>query len=173
MNRLIEGCDLPDDSVYKSWKTLHNDWEQIKEQIERRDFSNESSLAADIEPFANFVLRYPSVERTQKKPRKQINLPKHMTSKDALKILKAKEAEKRRLDIAKAAKRLEKLSKTKKAAPPKKRQKTMTSLNELKRKSAQTRKSKKFHDFFLSSEDSTSESDSTIIEEEEEIIIEE
>ena len=49
----------------------------------------------------------------------------------------------------------------------------MISLNELKRKSAQTRKSKKFDDFLLSSEDSTSDSDSTIIEEEEEIIIEE
>ena len=93
-----------------------------------------------------------------------------MTSEDALKILKAKEAEKKRLDIAKEAKRLEKLSKTKKAAPPKKHQKTMISLNELRRKSTQTRKSKKFDDFLLSSEDSTSDSDSTIIEEEEIII---
>ena len=173
MNRLIEGCDLPDDSIYNAWKTLHNDWEQIKEQIERRDFSNESSLAADIEPIVNSVLQYPSVERNQKKSRKQIDLPKHMTSEDALKILKAKEAEKRRLDIAKEAKRLEKLSKTKKAAPPKKCQKPMISSNELKRKSARARKSKTFDDFFLSCEDSTSDSDSTIIEEEEEIIIEE
>ena len=94
MNRLIEGCDLPDDSIYNAWKTLHNDWEQIKEQIERRDFSNESSLVADIEPIVNSVLRYPSVERNQKKSRKQIDLPKHMTSEDALKILKAKETEK-------------------------------------------------------------------------------
>ena len=49
----------------------------------------------------------------------------------------------------------------------------MTYSNELKRKSARARKSKKFDDFFLSSEDSTSDSDSTIIKEEEEIIIEE
>ena len=68
MNRLIEGCDLLDDSVYNAWKTLHNDWKQIKEQIERRDFSNESSLAADIEPIVNFVLRYkaPKANRSTK-----------------------------------------------------------------------------------------------------------
>ena len=42
MNRLIEGCDLPDNSIYNACKTLHNDWEQIKEQIDRRDFLNES-----------------------------------------------------------------------------------------------------------------------------------
>ena len=172
MNRLIEGCDLPDDSIYNAWKTLHNDWEQIKEQIERRDFLNESSLVADIEPIVNSILRYPSVKRNQKNSRKQIDLPKHMTSEDALKILKAKETEKRHLEIAKEAKCLEKLSKRKKAAPPKKRQKPMNSSNELKHKSARPRKSKKFDDFLLSSEDSTSDSDSTIIEEEE-IIIEE
>ena len=63
MNRLIEGCDLPDDSIYNTWKTLHNDWEEIKEQIEWRDFSNESSLAADIEPIVNSVLRYLDVGR--------------------------------------------------------------------------------------------------------------
>ena len=114
MNHSIEGCDLPDGSIYNAWKTLHNDQEQIKEQIERRDFSNESSLAADIEPIVNSVLRYPSVERNQKKSRKQVVLPKHMTSEDALKILTAKETEKRRLEIAKEAKRLEKLSKRKK-----------------------------------------------------------
>ena len=42
-----------------------------------------------------------------------------MTSKNALKILKAKEAEKRRLDITKEAKRLEKLSKTKSSSAKK------------------------------------------------------
>ena len=71
-----------------------------------------------------------------------------MTSEDAIKILKVKEAEKRCLDIAKEAKCLEKLSKTKKAVPPKKRQKPMISSNELKQKSARVRKSKKFDDFF-------------------------
>ena len=62
----------------------------------------------------NSVLRYPRVERNQKKSRKQIDLPKHITGEDALKILTAKETEKRRLEIAKEAKRLEKLSKRKK-----------------------------------------------------------
>ena len=70
---------------YNTWKTLHNDWEEIKEQIEWRDFSNESSLAADIEPIVNSVLRYLDVGRNQKKSRKQIDLPKHMASEDALK----------------------------------------------------------------------------------------
>ena len=119
INRLIEVCDWSDDGIYNAWKTLHNDWEQIKEHIERRDFSNECSLAADIEPIVNSVLRYPSVERNQKKSRKQIDLPKHMTSGDKLKILKAKEAEKRRLDIAKEAKRLEKLLQTKSSSTKK------------------------------------------------------
>ena len=96
-----------------------------------------------------------------------------MTSEDALKILKVKEAEKRRLDIAKEAKRLEKLSKTKKATPPKNHQKPMISSNALKQKSVRARKSKKFDDFRLSSEDSTSDLDSTIMDEEEETIIEE
>ena len=171
MNRLIEGCDFPDDSIYNAWKTLHNDWEQIKEQIETRYFLNESSLTADIEPIVNPILRYPSADRNQKRSRKQIDLPKHMTSEDVLKLLIAKEAEKRRLDIAKEAKRLGKLSKTKKAASPENHQKPMISSNELKRKSARTRQLKKFDDFLLSSEDSTIDSDSTIIEDE--IIIEE
>ena len=125
---------------------MHNDWEQIKEQMERRQFSNKSSLAADIEPIVNSVLRYFSVERNQKKSRKQIDLPKHMARENARKILKAKEAEKRRLDTAKEAKRLEKLSKTKEVAPPKKHQKPMISSNELKRKSARGRKLKKCDD---------------------------
>ena len=129
-------------------------------------FLIESSLATDIEPTINSVLRYPSVERNQKKIPKAIDLSKHMTTEDAPKILKAKEAENRHLDIATEAKCLQK------AAALKKHQKPMNSSNESKGKSAWARKLKKFDDFLLSSEDSTSESDSTITEEEE-IIIEE
>ena len=50
---------------------MHNDWEQIKEYMEEINFLIESSLAADIEPSINSVLRYPSVERNQKKSQKQ------------------------------------------------------------------------------------------------------
>ena len=123
MNRLIEGCDLPDNSIYNAWKTLHNDWEQIKEQIERRDFSNESSLVADIEPIVNSILRCPSVERNQKKSRKQIDLPKHMTSEDALKILKAKET-KKAFGNCKGSKMPGKTFKKKKSSSTKKTPKT-------------------------------------------------
>ena len=55
MNHLTEGCDLPGDSIYNAWKTLNSDWEQIKEQIERRDFLNDSLLAADVKPIINSV----------------------------------------------------------------------------------------------------------------------
>ena len=94
-----------------------------------------------------------------------------MTSEDTIKILTAKEAEKRHLDIGKEAKHLEKHSKTIKAAPQKNREKPMNFSNEFKQKSASARKWKKSDYFLLSFEGSTSESDSTIIEEE--IIIEE
>ena len=114
------------DSLYNPWKTLNNDWEQIKEQIERRYFSNESSLAADIEPIVNCfkIPNNPSVERNQKKSRKLINLPKHMTSEDALKILKAKEAEKKAFGYCKGRKTLRKTFKNKKSSSTKKTSKT-------------------------------------------------
>ena len=113
MNCLIEGCDFPGNCIHNTWKTLHNDWEQIKEQMERIIFLIESSLATDIEPTINSVLRYPSVERNQKKIPKAIDLSKHMTTEDTPKILKAKEAENRHLDIATEAKCLQKSSCTK------------------------------------------------------------
>ena len=71
------------------------------------------------------------------------------------KILKAKET-----DIAKEVKRLEKLSKTKKAAP---KTNELFKWIEAKICSSKAVKSKKFNDFLLCSEDSTSDSDSTII----------
>lgn len=48
-----------------------------------------------------------------------MDLPKHMTSRDALRILKTKEAAKRRLLEMKEMKSLEKLAKTEKQLPQK------------------------------------------------------
>ena len=48
-----------------------------------------------------------------------MDLPKHMTSRDALRILKTKEVAKRRLLEMKEMKSLEKLAKTEKQLPQK------------------------------------------------------
>ena len=71
-----------------------------------------------------------------------------MTSENALKILKAKGAEKSCLDVAKEGNRLEKPSKTKRQLYQKQRQKPMNSLNELTKKSAQESKSRNLMSFF-------------------------
>ena len=112
MNRLIEGYDVPGDSLYIAWKILHNDWIHIKEQIQTSGFDEHSSLSEDIEGVVNSVLKYPIVERNSRKPRKKTDLPKHMMSKNALKILKLQEEEKRRVEIVKEAKRQKKITKS-------------------------------------------------------------
>ena len=109
MNRLIEGYDVPGDSLYIAWKILHNDWIHINEQIQTSGFDEPSSLSEDIERVVNSVLKYPIVERNS---RKKTDLPKHMMSKNALKILKLQEEEKRRVEIVKEAKRQKKITKS-------------------------------------------------------------
>ena len=109
MNRLIERYDVPGDSLYIAWKILHNDWIHIKEQIQTSGFDEPSSLSEDIERVVNSVLKYPIVERNS---RKKTDLPKHMMSKNALKILKLQEEEKRRVEIVKEAKRQKKITKS-------------------------------------------------------------
>ena len=78
------------------------------EQIQTRNFDEQSLLSEDIEPIVNSVLKYPIVERSSGKPWKKTDLPKHMTRKNALKILKLQEEEKRRIEIVKDVKRQKK-----------------------------------------------------------------
>ena len=68
-----------------------------------KSFSKKSRLWEEIEPIVSSVLKYPVVEWSQKKSWKKVDLPKHMTSSDARKILKLQEEEKRRTEIVKAA----------------------------------------------------------------------
>ena len=83
LNRLIEGY-APCDSIFTSWKTLYNDWKLIKEQIEIDSFGRRSSLCDDVDPIISSNLKYPSVQRNSKPAQKKLELPKHMTGKEAL-----------------------------------------------------------------------------------------
>ena len=74
-------------------------------------FSEKSRLSEEIEPVVSSVFKYPVAERNQRKSRKKVDLPKHMTSSDARKILKLLEEEKRRTEIVRAAKQHQKINK--------------------------------------------------------------
>ena len=63
LNRLIEGYDAPDDSIFIAWKTLYNDCDLIKEQIEIDSYGRRSSLRNDVDPIISSILKYPSVQR--------------------------------------------------------------------------------------------------------------
>ena len=161
INRLIEGYDAPCDSLYNAWKTLYNDWECIKEQIQMKSFSEKSRLSEGIEPIVSSVLKYTVIERNQKKSRKKVDLPKHMTSSDARKILKLQEEEKRRTEIVKAAKQHQKINKRTQAPkrPHKTISKTLKSItskdNLLSRKSSRPRETKMFDYDFTTSDESS------------------
>ena len=71
LNRLIEGYDAPCDSIFTAWKTLYNDWELIKEQIEIDSFGSRSSLSDDVNPIISGNLKYPSVQRNSKPAQKK------------------------------------------------------------------------------------------------------
>ena len=66
LNRLIEGYDAPGDSIFTAWKTLYNNWELIKEQIEIDSFESRSSLCDDVDPISSSILKYPSIRRNSK-----------------------------------------------------------------------------------------------------------
>ena len=107
LNRYIEGYDSPGHSLCVAWKALHSDWQLIQEKINQSNFSNESF--DDINPIINSVLKYPTIQRNAKiKKSKSSDLPKHMTTEQALIILKQKEDEKYRPEIVKEAKRQKK-----------------------------------------------------------------
>ena len=108
INRLIEGYDASCDSLFNAWKTLYNDWKCIKEQIQLKNLSKKSRLLEETEPIVSLVIKYPVVERNQKKSRKKVDLPKHMNKSNAGKILKLQEEEKRRTKIVKAVKQTSK-----------------------------------------------------------------
>ena len=73
-------------------KALYTDWKQIQESIDTSTYSNES--AEDIRPVINSVLTYPSIQRKSKSKSKAQQLPKHMTTAEALSILQQNEEEK-------------------------------------------------------------------------------
>ena len=75
MNRHIEGYDVPEDSLYKAWRVLYQDWENIKESIRVHSFLDKSSFD-DANMIINTILKYPSVERNQKSAKKKLEIPK-------------------------------------------------------------------------------------------------
>ena len=94
-----------------AWKALYTDWKQIQESIDTSTYSNES--AEDICPIINSVLTYPSIQRKSKSNKsKAQQLPKHMTTAEALSILKQIEEEKWRKEVIKEARRQNFFSKT-------------------------------------------------------------
>ena len=99
--RLIEGYNVPGDSLFEAWKVLYNDWEAISESIRLQSFSSKSNVSENINPIINSILKYPAVQRNKKSTKKKLDLPKHMSGKEALEILKLQEEEKRRVELVK------------------------------------------------------------------------
>ena len=109
LSRFI-GYDALGDSLFIAWKALYTDWKQIQESIDTSTYSNES--AEDIHPIINSVLTYPSIQRKAKSNKsKAQQLPKHMTTAEALSILQHKEEEKQRKEVIKGARRQKKIQK--------------------------------------------------------------
>ena len=78
--------------MFIAWKALYTDWKQIQESTDTSTYSNES--AEDIHPIINSVLTYPAIYRKAKQNKsKAQQLPKHMTTAEALNILQQKEEE--------------------------------------------------------------------------------
>ena len=143
MNRHIEGYDVPEDSLYKAWRVLYQDWENIKESIRVQSFSDKSSFDENANIIINTILKYPSVERNPKSAKKKLEIPKHMTSEEALAILKLQDEEKRRVQLVKEANRQKKIAKsttqTSKKSCQRKEKKTKT----VQRKTTRQRKKPK------------------------------
>ena len=84
----------------------------MEEAIGEASFSK-STLNEDLCPVMENVLKYPEVAKKESKVRKKLDIPRHMTSEAALKILEAQDLEKRRKELLKEAKRQEKENKGK------------------------------------------------------------
>ena len=121
MNRMLENFDVQGDSLYNAWKGLYEEWQDIKKAIELENYSSQCSLTESADPILNSILTYPTVQRKAKPARKKLELPKHMTCEEALKILKLKDDEKRNADIAKEARRQKLVSKKKGSEDSRKR----------------------------------------------------
>ena len=172
LNRHIEGYDVPGDALYNAWKTLYTGWIEVKNKISEESFSSKSVLEEGINPIINSILRYPEIERNQKKKNKKQDIPKHMSSQEALDILKLQEEEKVRAELAKEARRQSKIAKgNSKPISVKKRKANPTTAAEKyhpdKSKSNTNRKStrrvkrrKKFDDFYSTDDESEKDSES-------------
>ena len=92
---------FPGTAFFEAWKVLYNDWEAISESIRLQSFSSKSNLSENINPIINSILKYPAVQRNKKSTKKKLDLPKHMSGKEALEILKLQEEKKRRVELVK------------------------------------------------------------------------
>ena len=84
--------------MFIAWKALYTDWKQIQYSTDTSTYSNES--AEDINPIIYSVLTYPAIQRKAKSNKsKAQQLPKHMTTTEALSILQQKEEEEQRKEV--------------------------------------------------------------------------
>ncbi len=108
--RLDEGYDVADDALFQSWKAL-----KLIEVVMTRELSEisctKSTFNEDLCPVIKDILTYPQIAVKEKRPRKKVSIPRHMTSEAALKVLEAQDAEKRRKEMVKEATRQKRESK--------------------------------------------------------------
>eukprot|EP00112_Aurelia_sp_Birch-Aquarium-sp1_P002049 Seg1223.3 transcript_id=Seg1223.3/GoldUCD/mRNA.D3Y31 product="hypothetical protein" protein_id=Seg1223.3/GoldUCD/D3Y31 len=158
--RLAEGYDVEDDALFIAWKALTLKKTSMEEAIGEASFLK-STLNEDLCPVIESVLKYPEVAKKEKKVRKKLDLPRHMTSEAALKVLEAQDLEKRRKELLKEAKRQKKENKGKenksgaenvaekkeaeKEKKKKNRKSTKKRKNESQQKNVKTTKYKKIH----------------------------
>ena len=106
--RLEEGYDIKDDALYNASKALKIEKQKIEKEIiesSERQLNTSMIESDDLCPIIQNVLTYPQASKNENKTRKKMNIPWHMTSGAALKILEIQDAEKRRKQLMKEVKR--------------------------------------------------------------------
>eukprot|EP00112_Aurelia_sp_Birch-Aquarium-sp1_P022928 Seg664.1 transcript_id=Seg664.1/GoldUCD/mRNA.D3Y31 product="Jerky protein-like-like" protein_id=Seg664.1/GoldUCD/D3Y31 len=110
--RFEEGYDINDDCLYVAWKVLKENKIQIDLETSGESSFSRSTLSEDLCPIIKSVLTYPQMKKSEgKKARKKINLPKHMTWGEALKVLEAQDIERRRKENVKEVNRVKRQKK--------------------------------------------------------------
>ena len=105
--RIEEGYDVEDDAIFTAWKVLKLKKDDIDREAAEGSISK-SSLEEDLCPVIENILVYPKIIQKEKKQRKKVILPRHMTSESALKVLEVQDSEKRRKELVKEVKRRKK-----------------------------------------------------------------
>ncbi len=135
--RLQEGYNIEEDTMYEVWKKLKAKKMEIDEHVKNSSKSVLSTTEKDLCPIMESILTYPELPKTEKKARKKIVLPRHMSSEAALKVLEIQDAEKRRKAILKECARNRKEEREKSKA----KKNTKEKITEIEKKESRKRKS--------------------------------